>query len=88
MGEEYRQTIEDKIEELGAERLRVFINHEGVNPHYLQHLENTFRDAGVRFVADRADANLIFEGHQTPSYQKGQIVAFFQQSRLTFAGAL
>lgn len=28
MGEEYRQTIEDKIEELGAEKLRVFINHD------------------------------------------------------------
>ena len=88
MGEEYRQTSEQKIEELGAENLRAFINHEAVNPHYRQHLEDTFRDAGVRFVANHADANLMFEGSQTPSYEKGQIVAFFQENRLMFARAL
>ncbi len=88
MGEQYRQTIEEKISELGAEKLRVFINEDGVNPHYRQHLEETFRDAGVRFVARREEANLVFEGNQTPSYHAGQIVAFFQESRLVFVGAL
>jgi len=87
MGEKFRQTIEEKIRELGAEKLRVFINDDGVNPHYRQHLEDTFRVAGVRFVSNREEANLVFEGNQTPSYQQGQIVAFFQESRLMFAGA-
>lgn len=88
MGEEYRQTIEDKITELGAENLRVFINADGVNQHYRQHLEDTFRDAGVRFVSSREEANLIFEGNQSPSYREGQIAAFFSAGQLVFAGAL
>ena len=88
MGEQYRQTIEDKISELGAENLRVFIKEDGVNPHYRRHLEETFREAGVRFVSSRKEANLVFEGDKTPSYQSGQVVAFFQENRLLFAGAL
>jgi hypothetical protein len=88
MGEQYKQTIEDKIGELGADNLRVFINPVGVNPHYRQHLEDTFRDAGVCFVSSRAEANLVFEGDETPEPQPGQVVAFFQESQLVFAGAL
>ena len=88
MGEQHRQTIEKKIRELGAENLRVFINADGLNPHYRQHLEDTFRDAGVRFVSRRDDANLVVEGNAAPSYQSGQIVAFFQEQQLVFAGAL
>jgi hypothetical protein len=88
MGEQYRQTIEEKISELGAENLRVFINEDGVNPHYRQHLEDTFRDAGVRFVSNRVDANLVFDGNSAPAYGPGQVVAFFQESQLMFAGAL
>jgi len=88
MGEKYRQTIEEKIKELGAEKLRVYINYEGVDPHYRQHLEDTFRDAGVRFVSSRGEANLVFEGNGTPSYGTGQVVAFFQSGQLAFSGAL
>jgi hypothetical protein len=88
MGEQYRQTIEEKIAELGAAQLRVFINPKGVNPHYRQHLEDTFRDAGVRFVSSRDEANLVFDGNQAPSYKDGQVVAFFRESQLMFAGAL
>lgn len=88
MGEQYRQTIEKKIRELGAENLRVFINGDGVNPHYRQHLEDTFRDAGVRFVSSREEANLAFEGNQNPSYREGQIAAFFSAGQLVFAGSL
>ena len=88
MGEKYRQTIEEKIRELGAEHLRVFINQDGVNPHYRQHLEDSFRDAGVRLVSSRGEANLVFEGDGTPSYHTGQVVAFFQSGQLAFSGAL
>ena len=88
MGEEYKQSIEEKIRELGADKLRVFINPDGVNPHYRQHLEDTFREAGVKFVSRREEANLVFEGNQTPSPDKGQMVAFFQHDRLIFTGAL
>ena len=88
MGEKYRQIIEEKILELGAEKLRVYINNEGVDPHYRQHLEETFRDAGVRFVSSREEANLVFEGNANPSYGTGQVVAFFQSGRLAFAGEL
>jgi hypothetical protein len=45
MGERYKATLERKIKEFGGSNLRVFINAEGVNPHYKQHLEDTFRDA-------------------------------------------
>lgn len=88
MGEKYRQTIEEKIRELGAEKLRVYINYEGVEPHYRQHLEETFRAAGVRFVSSREEATLVFEGNSSPSYGTGQVVAFFQSGQLAFAGAL
>ncbi len=88
MGEQYRQTIQDKIAELGAENLLVFINEDGLSPHYRQHLEDTFRDAGVRFVSRRDEANLVFDGNGTPSYGTGQVVAFFQAGQLAFAGEL
>jgi len=88
MGEQYRQAIEEKISELGAENLRVFINQDGVNPHYRQHLEDTFRDAGVRFVSSRDEANLVFEGNSTPAYRTGQVAAFFSAGQLLFAGGL
>ena len=88
MGEQYRQPIEEKIRELGAEHLRVFINQDGVNPHYRQHLEDSFRDAGVRLVSSRVEANLVFEGNGTPSYDTGQVVAFFQSGQLASSGAL
>jgi hypothetical protein len=88
MGAKYRQAIAHKIRELGAEKLRVYINHEGVDPHYRQHLEDTFRDAGVRFVSSREEANLVFEGGGQPSPQAGQVVAFFQSGQLAFAGQL
>jgi hypothetical protein len=88
MGEQYKQTIQEKIAELGAENLRVFLNEDGLSPHYRQHLEDTFREAGVQFVSSRDEANLVFEGHGAPSARVGQVVAFFQGTQLTFAGAL
>jgi hypothetical protein len=88
MGERYRAALEEKIRELGSENLRVFINSEGVHPHYKQHLEETFRDAGVKFVESRGDANFVFEGNCEPAFQAGQIVAFFSApEQLSFAGA-
>jgi hypothetical protein len=88
MGEQYRAVLEEKIRELGSGNLRVYINADGVNPHYKQHLEDTFRDAGVRFVSSRAEANFVFEGNCEPAYQAGQIVAFFSgPEQLSFAGA-
>ncbi len=88
MGERYRATLEKKIAEFGGSNLRVYINAEGVNPHYKQHLEDTFRDAGVRFVSIRAEANFVFDGDCEPSYLPGQMVAFFRSGNLAFAGAL
>src|SRR5260370_27422814 len=88
MGERYRATLEQKIRELGGGNLRVFINADGVNPHYKQHLEDTFRDAGVRFVSSRAEANFVFDGDCEPNYLPGQIVAFFTDGNLAFAGGV
>ena len=39
MGEKYKATLEQKIKEFGGHNLRVFINADGVHPHYKQHLE-------------------------------------------------
>jgi hypothetical protein len=88
MGERYRAELQERISELGAHNLRVFINADGVHPHYKQHLEETFTEAGVRFVATREEANFLFEGHCEPAYSAGQMVAFFRDERLQFAGAL
>jgi hypothetical protein len=88
MGERYRAALEEKIRELGSSNLRVYINAGGVHPHYQQHLEDTFRDAGVRFVSSRQEANFVFEGNCEPAYHPGQIVAFFSgREELSFAGA-
>lgn len=89
MGEKYRAELQERISELGGENLRVFINADGVHPHYKQHLEETFSEAGVRFVATREEANFLFEGHcEEPAVATGKVVAFFQNDRLQFAGAL
>jgi len=87
MGERYKATLEKKIKEFGGSNLRVFINADGVNPHYKQHLEDTFREAGVRFVSSRAEANFVFDGDCEPNHLPGQIVAFFTDGNLAFAGA-
>jgi hypothetical protein len=86
MGEKYKATLEQKIKEFGGNNLRVFINADGVHPHYKLHLEETFREAGVRFVSSRSEANFVFEGDGEPNYLPGQIVAFFTEGNLAFAG--
>jgi hypothetical protein len=78
MAEKYTPIIEERITELGVEKLRVYIHYEGVDRHYRQHIEDTFRDAGVRFVSSRKEANLVFAGNGSPSYGTGQVVAFSQ----------
>lgn len=88
MGEKYKATLNKKIAEFGGSNLRVFINAAGVDPHYKQHLEDTFREAGVRFVESREAANFVFEGDCEPAYLPGQIVAFFAGGDVAFAGAL
>jgi len=88
MGEKYKATLEKKIAEFGGSNLRVFINADGVNPHYKQHLEDTFKEAGVRFVATRQEANFVFDGDCEPSRLPGQIVAFFRGGDVAFDGSL
>ena len=88
MGEQYKAALEEKIKELGGENLRVFINDEGVHPRYREHLEATFKEAGVRFVATREEANFVFDGHSEPAYDFGQVVAFFTNEQIAFQGAL
>jgi len=66
----------------------VYINHGGVDPHYLQHLKDTFRGARVRFVRTREEANLVFEANKTPKPWLGQVVAFLQENQLRFARSL
>ena len=88
MGEQYKAVLEDKIKELGGQNLRVFINDEGVHPKYREHLEATFREAGVRFVESREEANFVFEGHSEPAINLGQVVAFFRNEQIAFQGAI
>jgi hypothetical protein len=80
--------LKAKINEPSAEKLRVFVDPEGINPHYQQHLEDTFRHAGVQFVATREEANLVIDGSGSPSYGTGQVAAFVQSGQLAFAGEL
>jgi hypothetical protein len=89
LGEKYKDELEQKIRQFGGENLRVYINAEGVHPHYYEHLTETFKGEGVQFVSSRKEANFVFEGSCEPSYEMGQIVAFFNQDQsLSFAGAL
>ena len=88
MGEQYKAVLEEKIKELGGSRLRVFINDEGVHPKYREHLEATFKQAGVRFVESREQANFVFEGHSEPAFHIGQVVAFFTNEQIAFQGAI
>lgn len=88
MGEQYKAILEDKIRNLGGSNLRVYINPGGVHPHYYQHLRETFESAQVKFVADRADANFVFDGNCEPVYHEGQVAAYFQEGRLLFSGAI
>lgn len=88
MGEKYKATLVKKIAEFGGSNLRVFINADGVNPHYKQHLEDTFKEAGVKFVSTRQEANFVFEGDCEPSRLPGQIVAFFKGGEVAFDGEL
>lgn len=88
MGEQYRAILEDKIRNLGGSNLRVYINPEGVNPHYYQHLKETFESAQVKFVDQRAEANFVFDGNCAPVYHGGQVAAYFQEGQLVFAGSI
>lgn len=88
MGEKYKAKLEQKIAEFGGRNLRVFINAAGVNPHYKQHLEDTFKEAGVKFVLSREEANFVFDGDCEPSRLPGQIVAFFKGGDVAFVGSL
>jgi hypothetical protein len=90
MGEKYRAELQERISQLGGENLRVFINADGVHPHYKQHLEETFSEAGVRFVETRDEANFLFEGHceEPAAVAAGKVVAYFRDDRIQFAGAL
>lgn len=88
MGEKYKATLVKKIAEFGGGNLRVFINADGVDPHYKQHLEDTFQQAGVQFVSSRAEANFVFEGDCAPARLPGQIVAFFKGGDVAFEGNL
>lgn len=88
MGEKYKATLEKKIAEVGGANLRVFMNAAGLDPHYQQHLEGTFKEAGVTFVNERGEANFVFEGDCEPSRLPGQIVAFFKGGDVAFEGSL
>lgn len=88
MGEQYQGELREKIAALGAENLRVYINADGVHPHYYRHLQDTFQEAGVTFVASRQKANFVFEGNCEPVSMAGQIVAYFSHETLQFAGAI
>lgn len=88
MGEKYKAELQDRINEIGADNLRVYINPEGVHPHYYQHLQETFLEAGVQMVDNRLEANFVFEGEIEPENQAGQMVAYFRNQELQFAGVL
>ncbi len=89
MGKEYKAALHEEIERLGGgERLRVFINPEGVSPHYLEHLEETFREAGVTFVESPKAANFVFQGDQVAKFGIGQVAAFFRGGQMVFEGSL
>ena len=89
MGEAYKEILEAKIQELGGgSGLRVYINSKGVDPHYRQHLQDTFEGAGVRFVDSREGANFVFDGHCEPIPHDSQVTAFFRGNQLAFTGGL
>jgi len=58
-----------------------------LDPHYKQPLEDTFTEAGLKFVTNRAEANFVFEGDCKASRPLKQIFAFFKDGDVALAGA-
>ncbi len=89
MGREYKAALQQEIRRLGGgANLRVFINPDGVSPHYLEHLEETFREEGVTFVQTAKEANFVFQGDQVSAFDTGQVAAFFRGGRMVLEGEL
>ena len=89
MGREHRAALQDEIRKLGGGgKLRVFIDDDGISPHYRQHLEDTFREEGVKFVDARREANFVFSGQVESTPGIGQVFAFFRGGQLVLEGEL
>ena len=89
MGREYKAALQEEIHRLGGgSNLRVYINPEGVSPHYLEHLEETFREEGVTFVETPKEANFVFQGDKISAFDIGQVAAFFRGGQMVFEGEL
>jgi hypothetical protein len=87
MGEAYKNLLEHKLRELAGRPLRAYVNRDGVDPHYLVHLEETLRVGGALFVGSREEATFVFEGNCEPQERAGQVVAFFKDGQLVFNSA-
>jgi hypothetical protein len=87
MGQVYKDVLERKLHEFRDVPLRAYVNPDGVDPHYLSHLEETLRSVGAVFVRSRDEANFVFDGNCEPCERTGQVVAFFKNGQLPFIGA-
>lgn len=89
MGKQYQAAIEQKVLELGGGRdLRAFINPDGVEPAYLQHLLTTLRQLDVAIVEERSQANFVFDGHAEPTFADGTVTSYFRDGTIHFEGRL
>jgi hypothetical protein len=88
MGRQYAQQLRDLCSELGGPGLTVFVNRDGLHPHYYIHVVDVLRDSGCRLVDDRAEAAAVIEGYtQPPSLAPGQICITLEDGRLVALGA-
>jgi bifunctional pyridoxal-dependent enzyme with beta-cystathionase and maltose regulon repressor activities len=90
MGRIYREQLKSKIYEIGATRLCAYVNPEGFETEYLQHIYETLQEFGVTVTADRQQANFILEGKAEPEFCEDQVTAYFEtgQKVMLFSGAV
>ena len=88
MGQLYRAALERRIQELGTEHLRVYVNLAGLDPEYQHHLLQVLDELSVQVVSQRDSANFIFEGYCEPMKSPGKVYAFIRDRRLQFSGNL
>jgi hypothetical protein len=88
MGRIYREQLERKIEELGAAEIRAYVNPDGFEREYREHIDETLQDLGVTVVLTREQANFVLDGRAHPQFSKNNVTAYLaaDERRMIFAG--
>lgn len=88
MGRQYKEVLEKKIGQLGAQNVRAYIMLESFSPEYRRHLLSTLHEMAVAVVDSPADANFIIAANAQPQAVPNCIVANVAHNEMVFVGAI